>query len=176
MNLTYELPAGVGGNRFHIDTRRGIITTRGQFDREVKSHYTLPIYVYDGKSTKLSIQSSSLTATNKSGSMTKNLVNRNGHQQKRSPLTEGKDIDNQNDEASNVTPNEQFDVATLHVMITDVNDHAPEFLTGSCYTLSVPENAETAIIHTLVANDLDEGINGQIIYSIIGKKEIICKP
>lgn len=173
MNLTYELPAGVGDNRFHIDSRRGIITTRGQFDRETKSHYTLPIFVYDGKSTATgNRQSPSPSLANRIVGVTKNLANRNGHRQQRSASAEGKSNDNANDEASNLTPNGQYDVATLHIMITDVNDHAPEFLAGSCYTLSVPENAETAVIHTLVANDLDEGINGHIIYSIIGKKHI----
>lgn len=65
--------------------------------------------------------------------------------------------------------NTEFDVATLVVKITDVNDHAPEFRPGSCYTLSVPENGEPAIIHTVVASDLDSGPNGDIIYSITGK-------
>lgn len=65
--------------------------------------------------------------------------------------------------------NGQFDVATLHITITDVNDHAPEFRPGSCYGLSVPENSDLAVIHTIVADDLDEGANGEIVYSIIGK-------
>lgn len=89
--------------------------------------------------------------------------------QQRLTTTEADIVDEQIDDETNVIPNGQFDVATLHILITDVNDHAPEFLAGSCYTLSVPENTETAIIHTLVAYDPDEGINGQIIYSIIGK-------
>lgn len=63
----------------------------------------------------------------------------------------------------------QFDIATLIITITDINDHAPEFRPGSCYPLSVPENSDLAVIHTVVATDLDEGANGEIVYSIIGK-------
>lgn len=62
-----------------------------------------------------------------------------------------------------------YDVATLVIKINDVNDHAPEFRPGTCYPLSVPENHETAIIHTVVATDLDDGLNGDIIYTITGK-------
>lgn len=62
-----------------------------------------------------------------------------------------------------------FDVATLVIRINDVNDHAPEFRPGTCYPLSVPENHETTIVHTIVATDLDEGLNADIIYTITGK-------
>jgi protocadherin-16/23 len=61
-----------------------------------------------------------------------------------------------------------FDVSTLIIKITDVNDHAPEFKIGSCYKLFVPENNEMAVIHTVVAKDLDEDGNGEIAYSISG--------
>lgn len=46
------------------------------------------------------------------------------------------------------------------------------FLVGTCYPLAVPENQEAAIIHTVVATDLDEGQNGDIIYTITGKIHI----
>lgn len=65
--------------------------------------------------------------------------------------------------------NSQFDVATLVVTITDVNDHAPEFKPGACYPLSVPENSETSVIHTVVATDMDIGPNADISYTITGK-------
>lgn len=71
--------------------------------------------------------------------------------------------------SSAVASNGQFDIATIVIKITDVNDHAPEFRPGSCYPLSVPENSDLAVIHTVVATDLDEGANGEIIYSIVGK-------
>lgn len=60
----------------------------------------------------------------------------------------------------------QFDVATLHIIVSDVNDHAPEFRPGSCYPLFIPENNEVSVVHTVVASDLDAGNNGQISYSI----------
>ncbi|XP_037958849.1 protein dachsous [Teleopsis dalmanni] len=110
-NLTYEIPTGVAENHFQVDAQRGIVTTRGQFDRETKARYTIPIYVYDSK---------------------------------------------------------QFDIATIIITINDVNDHAPEFRPGSCYSLSVPENSDLAVIHTVIATDPDEGANGEIIYSISG--------
>lgn len=67
-----------------------------------------------------------------------------------------------------ITKRTQFDVATLHVTVTDVNDHAPEFRLGSCYPLNIPENNDFAVVHTMVASDLDSGKNGQIVYSVTG--------
>lgn len=59
-----------------------------------------------------------------------------------------------------------FDVSILVIKVLDVNDHAPRFQQGSRFRLSVPENSETSVIHTMVANDLDIGFNGEISYSI----------
>lgn len=59
-----------------------------------------------------------------------------------------------------------FDITTLAITITDVNDHAPNFSSGSCYPLAIPENNEKAVIHTVVASDLDAGKNGEITYTI----------
>ena len=68
----------------------------------------------------------------------------------------------------------QFDVTVVAVRVTDVNDHAPEFKPGTCYTVAVPENSDLAVIHTLVATDLDSGPNGEVTYSITGKS-MKCK-
>lgn len=62
-----------------------------------------------------------------------------------------------------------YDVATVSISVTDVNDHAPEFRRGACYPLSVPENSDLSVIHTLTATDADIGANGEITYSISGK-------
>lgn len=139
-NLTYEIPSGVADDHFTIDPLRGIVTTQGEFDRETKDVYIIPVYV-----TELSMTSSTY----------------------QNSLTQRRDA--------------QFDVTTLVVKITDVNDFAPEFRPGSCYPLAVPENSELAVIHTVVATDLDEGPNGDIIYSITGvwstlieQKSILC--
>lgn len=129
--MTYEIPAGVADDLFTVDPIRGIVTTRGQFDRETKDFYTVPIYVTES------------TAGQYSSSASK-----------------------RSDGAA------QFDVATIVVKVTDVNDHAPEFRSGTCYPLAVPENREPSVIHTVVATDLDEANNGDIIYSISGK--LIC--
>lgn len=59
-----------------------------------------------------------------------------------------------------------FDITTLTITITDVNDHTPNFSSGSCYPLAIPENNEKAVIHTVVASDSDVGKNGQITYAI----------
>ncbi|KAJ8985393.1 hypothetical protein NQ317_007551 [Molorchus minor] len=59
-----------------------------------------------------------------------------------------------------------FDTTTLVIKVSDVNDHTPVFQKGSCYRLFVPENSDTAVIHTVVAKDLDIGFNGDISYSI----------
>ncbi|XP_076174537.1 dachsous cadherin-related 1 [Ptiloglossa arizonensis] len=61
-----------------------------------------------------------------------------------------------------------LDISTLEVLVMDENDNSPEFRPGSCYTLAVPENRETSVIHTIAATDLDEGKNGEIYYSIVG--------
>lgn len=63
-----------------------------------------------------------------------------------------------------------LDIGTLEVVVMDENDNSPEFRPGSCYTLAVPENQGTAVIHTIAASDLDEGKNGEIYYSIVGKR------
>lgn len=130
-NLTYEIPSGVADDHFTIDPIRGIVTTRGQFDRETKDVYIVPVYVTE----------SSMPSSNYHNSLTQRQ----------------RDL------------NTQFDVTTLVVKITDVNDFAPEFRPGACSPLAVPENSELAIIHTVVATDLDEGPNGEIVYSITGK-------
>ncbi|XP_049536500.1 protein dachsous [Anopheles darlingi] len=127
-NLTYEIPKGVGEDHFVVDSFRGIVTTRGSFDRETKDLYTIPIYVTEASQFK-----------------------------KVSPISGGTH-----------DPVPQFDVATLVVRITDVNDHAPEFIPGSCYPLAVPENSELSVIHTVVAFDADDGLNGDVTYSISG--------
>jgi len=60
----------------------------------------------------------------------------------------------------------QLDSSTLVVTVSDANDNSPQFAFGSCYPLSVPENSDLAVIHTVVATDLDEGRNGEVTYSI----------
>ncbi|KAH8282937.1 hypothetical protein KR054_010997, partial [Drosophila jambulina] len=138
-NLSYEIPAGVAQDLFHVDWQRGIITTRGPFDRESQASYVLPVYVRDAN--RLATSSSSQSAVRKQRSSESNGDGSNG---------------------------QHFDVATVYITIGDVNDNAPEFRPGSCYGLSVPENSEPGVIHTVVASDLDEGPNADLIYSITG--------
>lgn len=127
-NLTYEIPKGVADDCFTVDSLRGIVTSKGTFDRETKDSYIVPVYVME---TTQQIKS---TANTKSSKVYKS----------------------------------QFDVATIVIRIADVNDHAPEFRPGSCYPLAIPENNELSIIHQVVATDLDEGLNGEVTYSITG--------
>ncbi|KAM8732214.1 protocadherin alpha-8-like isoform 7-T7 [Acanthopagrus schlegelii] len=60
---------------------------------------------------------------------------------------------------------------TLHIQINvlDVNDNSPLF-SKSLYKVQVVENANigTALL-TLTATDLDDGVNGQLVYSIVGR-------
>ncbi|KAI8034953.1 hypothetical protein M5D96_012300 [Drosophila gunungcola] len=136
-NLSYEIPNGVANDLFHVDWQRGIITTRGQFDRESKASYVLPVYVRDAN--RLATSASSAVRKQRSS--------------------------DSNGETSN---GQHFDVATVYISIGDVNDNSPEFRPGSCYGLSIPENSEPGVIHTVVASDLDEGPNSDLIYSITG--------
>lgn len=59
-----------------------------------------------------------------------------------------------------------FDKTLLHIRVLDINDHAPKFQPGSCQRLAIPENSEAAVFHTVVANDMDSGPNGDVSYSI----------
>lgn len=61
-----------------------------------------------------------------------------------------------------------YGITTIVVRIMDINDHKPIFGQESCNTLLVPENSETGIIHTVLAYDLDYGVNSEITYSITG--------
>lgn len=156
-NLSYEIPTGVADNHFHVDRQRGIVTTRGQFDRETKARYTIPIYVYDTNSIATTAAATSAVSTTTTfGALTS--ADTTGT----SPLA-----------GTAAASSGQFDIATIIITISDVNDHAPEFRPGACYALSVPENNEFAIIHTVVATDLDEGSNGEIFYSIVGELVVI---
>uniref|UniRef100_A0A8C9U0S1 Protocadherin gamma-C5-like n=1 Tax=Scleropages formosus TaxID=113540 RepID=A0A8C9U0S1_SCLFO len=54
----------------------------------------------------------------------------------------------------------------IHVSVLDVNDNAPVF-TQAIYKATITENASKGTILTTVsANDLDEGSNGKVMYSI----------
>uniref|UniRef100_A0AAR5P542 Cadherin domain-containing protein n=2 Tax=Dendroctonus ponderosae TaxID=77166 RepID=A0AAR5P542_DENPD len=59
-----------------------------------------------------------------------------------------------------------FDKTLLHIRVLDINDHAPRFQPESCQRLAIPENTEAAVFHTVVANDMDSGPNGDVSYSI----------
>lgn len=61
-----------------------------------------------------------------------------------------------------------FDVSLLIIDIEDVNDNAPNFQSGSCTRISIPENGKKAVIHTIIAEDTDSGANGNILYTITG--------
>lgn len=74
-----------------------------------------------------------------------------------------------------IVGNSYFDVAMIHVKVLDVNDHAPKFNPGSCYQLTIPENNEEAIVHTVVAIDLDDGPNSDIFYTITGNYRFFFK-
>ncbi|XP_034147531.1 protocadherin alpha-2 isoform X32 [Esox lucius] len=57
----------------------------------------------------------------------------------------------------------------ITINVEDVNDNTPSF-SQPLYKVSVPENVSpgTAII-SVTATDLDEGVNGEIVYSLIGR-------
>ena len=55
----------------------------------------------------------------------------------------------------------------IHIVVKDVNDNPPVFL-KSAFSFYFPENTPigTPVI-TLTANDLDEGINGRVQYTLV---------
>lgn len=65
--------------------------------------------------------------------------------------------------------NKLLDLTSVEIIVVDENDNSPEFRPGSCYTLAIPENEDASVIHTIAAVDIDEGENGEINYSIVGK-------
>ncbi|KAF7991481.1 hypothetical protein HCN44_008793 [Aphidius gifuensis] len=60
------------------------------------------------------------------------------------------------------------DQTILKIQVDDENDNSPQFHPGSCYTLVVPENQDSAVIHAITAFDIDDGKNGDISYNIVG--------
>lgn len=64
-----------------------------------------------------------------------------------------------------------WSLASLTVVVLDVNDNPPEFVSRS-YQATIPESAgiDTEVAR-VVATSLDSGINAEIQYSIIGGNE-----
>lgn len=58
-NLTYEIPQGIADDCFTVDSLRGIVTTKGSFDRETKDSYTVPIYVMEAMTSQFKSGSAS---------------------------------------------------------------------------------------------------------------------
>ncbi|XP_030251881.1 protocadherin alpha-2-like isoform X15 [Sparus aurata] len=57
----------------------------------------------------------------------------------------------------------------IQVNVLDVNDNSPLF-SKSLYKVQVVENANIGTtLLTLTATDLDDGVNGQLLYSIVGR-------
>ena len=58
--------------------------------------------------------------------------------------------------------------ATVNVKVIDKNDNEPVF-TNLTYNFDVSENAKVKTkIGRVVAKDIDDGLNGEVGYSIIG--------
>lgn len=96
----YEIPAGVGDDLFTVDSSRGIVTTRGNIDRESRAMYMIPIYVTEGTAINDFANNFGYSKTNKNAATTA------------SGVASGPAL---------------FDVATIVIKINDVNDHAPMF-------------------------------------------------
>ncbi|XP_069023029.1 protocadherin Fat 1a isoform X2 [Embiotoca jacksoni] len=57
--------------------------------------------------------------------------------------------------------------ADIHITVEDVNDNPPQF-SSDPYTLTVFENTETGtFVAKLLANDVDTGLNSDILYSLV---------
>ena len=61
----------------------------------------------------------------------------------------------------------QFDMTTIIINVTDVNDNTPRFIEQNIY-LDVPENSEQPFIHRVMATDEDAGENARLTFSITG--------
>lgn len=67
-----------------------------------------------------------------------------------------------------------YDTTTVAVTVLDMNDNPPVFSsTTLALTLSIPENANMAVVHTVEASDADIGDNGRVSYYISGMYRIL---
>ncbi|XP_072547580.1 protocadherin Fat 4 [Salminus brasiliensis] len=73
--------------------------------------------------------------------------------------------------ASNTENNYLFDIANVHIQVTDVNEYIPTFQ-RHLYNFSVPETLppQTEIGH-VQAIDYDQGLNGEVKYLLFGQSK-----
>lgn len=133
--LKFVIPEKATNDLFAIDSTSGAISSKGRLDREMKSLYRIPVFVFE----------------------TEAIGQRKNEK--------ARDLEN------NIY--RSYDMTTVIVNVLDENDNAPEFTSGACYTLSVPENNELTVIHTVAAFDADVGPNGEIVYSITGETHLM---
>uniref|UniRef100_U3FYM2 Protocadherin beta-10 n=1 Tax=Callithrix jacchus TaxID=9483 RepID=U3FYM2_CALJA len=63
--------------------------------------------------------------------------------------------------------------STVHIVVLDVNDNAPQF-TQALYETQVPENSPVgSLIVKVSAEDVDSGVNGEVAYSFFDVSENI---
>ncbi|XP_063088314.1 protocadherin beta-5 [Cavia porcellus] len=61
---------------------------------------------------------------------------------------------------------------TVRIEVVDINDNAPEF-SQSLYEAQVPENsALSSVVVTVSARDLDAGIHGSVVYTLLHGDEV----
>ncbi|XP_028271337.1 protocadherin Fat 1a isoform X3 [Parambassis ranga] len=61
--------------------------------------------------------------------------------------------------------------ADIHITVEDVNDNSPQFSVDQ-YSITVFENTETGTyVAKLLANDIDTGLNSDILYSLVNSAE-----
>ena len=64
-----------------------------------------------------------------------------------------------------------WSVTKLQVLVLDVNDNPPEFVSRS-YHVTIPESASVDTeVARVMATSLDTGLNAQVVYSILGGNE-----
>ncbi|XP_064458342.1 cadherin-99C-like [Ornithodoros turicata] len=66
--------------------------------------------------------------------------------------------------------NSLFNVASVHISVTDINDQNPVFVQDS-YNFSVEEGKKDAAVGTVQARDEDIGTNGEVYYTISGNSD-----
>lgn len=63
--------------------------------------------------------------------------------------------------------------ATIHIVVVDINDNAPEF-SQALYETQVPENSPLGFFIVKVsAEDIDSGVNAEVTYSFFDASEDI---
>ncbi|KAJ7327360.1 condensed mesenchymal cell proliferation [Desmophyllum pertusum] len=182
--LIYSIPRGKLKSKFAINGSSGVIYTNATLDREEKDEYHLTVYARDNA---FPFRVGTCTVTVKV--MDKNdhapngklrYVLRRGNGDGKFSIGEfsgelsttaqlNRETKARYDleiEASDVTSPFYNSSAHVTVFVGDINDNPPKF-TKDSYDVNIPELTKSnSVVLSVTANDVDSGMNGEVVYSL----------